>query len=98
MESRSITNDQIKASSFKNSFEAWRARLNGNSCWMPSQSVSSQSIEVKFKVVKTVVAIATQGAPTDGCWVRSYTLQWSDGSSLENDPKVTSPLHFVQIK
>jgi len=88
MESGAIANNKIEASTEKVGYEGSKGRLNGNSCWKPTQNKNTESIKVTFTAPKTVIAIATQGAPNDGCWVTSYTLQWYQTGSLKTDPKV----------
>lgn len=76
MESGAIADSKITASSIKDGHEAWKGRLNGNSSWMPSSTTDPEtSLTVTFTATKTVVAIATQGAPDANCWVESYDLQ-----------------------
>ena len=87
MESGAIPNEKIEGSTQKSGYEAWKGRLNRDSCWMPTQDIKSEFIKVTFVTNVTVVAIATQGAPIEDCWVTSYTVQWFDGS-LKNGPKV----------
>ena len=83
MESGAIANSKITATSREDGHEAWKGRLNWNSSWMPDKRTDSEpSIEVTFTETKTVVAIATQGAPNATCWVKSYTLQLYHSGTL----------------
>lgn len=75
MESGAIPNANIGASSEKTGYEAWRGRLNGQSCWMPANNKSTEFITVTFATVVRIVAIATQGAPMDSCWVKSFYIE-----------------------
>ena len=88
MESGAIPDDKITASTFKTGYEARKARLNRNSCWMPLQNRNTEYIKINFTSVTNVSAIATQGAPNDGCWVTSFSLQWFVNNRLVTDQKV----------
>ena len=88
MESGDIPDDKITASTFKAGYEARKARLNRNSCWMPMQYTNTEYITINFTSVTNVSAIATQGAPNDGCWVTSFSLQWFANNQLETSGKV----------
>ena len=76
MESGAIPNANIGASSEKTGYEAWRGRLNGQSCWMPANNKSTEFFRVTFATVVRIVAIATQGAPMDSCWVKSFYIEF----------------------
>lgn len=88
MESGAILNGSIKASSKKTGFEPWEGRLNGNSCWMAAKNSNAEYITVRFVAQVTVVAIATQGAPIDSCWVESYVIRYGVQFAISQDPKV----------
>ena len=84
MENGKITDAKIEASSAKLGYEAGKGRLNRNSCWMPTQDKATEYIKVTFVTKVTIVAIATQGAPNDDCWVKSYSFQLFNGSLIDN--------------
>ena len=88
MESGAIVDGNIKASSKKTGYDPWEGRLNGTSCWMPAQNSNSEHITVRFAAQVTVVAIATQGAPIDNCWVKSYVMGYGVQLAISQDPKV----------
>lgn len=88
MESGDIKNDQVKATSVKEGFDAWKGRLNGQSCWIPGKNSNTEYISVSFSSAKTIKAVATQGAPKQDCWVTSYTVQWQYADSLSSFRKV----------
>lgn len=88
MESGTIPNVQIQASSTRTGYDAWRGRLNGNSCWMPAKNKDTEYIMVTFVTKVTIVAIATQGAPMDGCWVKSYSIQYGIQNAIALDFQV----------
>ena len=75
MESGGIPNAKIRASSEKTGYEAWKGRLNGPSCWMPTNSNTTEFIAVTFATMVRIVAIATQGASMDSCWVKSFYIE-----------------------
>ena len=81
MESGAIPNANIGASSEKTGYEAWKGRLNGQSCWMPTNDKSTEFIMVTFSTMVRIVAIATQGAPMDGCWVKSFYIESGAGGA-----------------
>ena len=95
MESGAILDGNIHASSSKTDYEAWKGRLNGNSCWMPAQNKYGQYITVSFATKVTIVAIATQGAPLDGCWVKSYQIRWGYQNTKLSLPKVKTQLFTI---
>ena len=88
MESGAIPNANIGASSEKTGYEAWRGRLNGQSCWMPTNNKNTEFITVTFATIVKIVAIATQGAPVDGCWVESFSIHSGAQGATVKDPKV----------
>ncbi|XP_022792931.1 lactadherin-like [Stylophora pistillata] len=88
MESGDIPNDHIESSTFLVDNQAWKGRLNGNSCWRPAQSKNTEHIKVTFVSEKTVFAIATQGSPDNNFWIESYTLQYFADGSLKDTKKV----------
>ncbi|PFX34020.1 Venom prothrombin activator oscutarin-C non-catalytic subunit [Stylophora pistillata] len=76
MESGIIPDTDIVATSSKPGYEARKGRLNRPSCWMPRNNRNTETITVKFKHWVKIIAIATQGAPNDGCWVKSYFIRY----------------------
>lgn len=95
MESGKIPNGGITASSTKTGYDAWKGRLNGNSCWMPTQNSNSEYITVRFATQVTVVAVATQGAPIESCWVKSYIIRYGVQMSISQDPKVKTSVFVI---
>lgn len=90
MENGDIPNDNIEGSSSLRGYEAWKGRLNGKSCWKPTQNIDGEQIKVTFTSEKTVIAIATQGSPNDDCWIESFTYQYFTNASLKDPNKVKS--------
>ena len=88
MESGAILNGNIIASSKKTGYDPWEGRLNGNSCWMPAQNSNSEYITVRFVAQVTLIAIATQGAPIENCWVKTYFIRYGVQLAISRDPKV----------
>ncbi|XP_020601154.1 neurogenic locus Notch protein-like [Orbicella faveolata] len=93
MESGTIPDGNIKASSEKTGYDAWKGRLNGQSCWMPENDKTTEYIVVTFATVVRIVAIATQGAPKDGCWVKSFSIRYGAASAVVVDPEVKNSLY-----
>ena len=91
MESGAIPNANIGASSEKTGYEAWKGRLNGPSCWMPANNKTTEFIVVTFATLVRIVAIATQGAPMDGCWVKSFSIHYYAAGATVIDHKVNDP-------
>ncbi|KAK5617685.1 hypothetical protein CRENBAI_001663 [Crenichthys baileyi] len=82
VEDGNITDFQLSASSSIGSFTANKARLNGNSCWMPSGSATSSWIQVNLGQTRKVTGIVIQGCPHNDHWVTKFKLQHSmDGAS-----------------
>jgi len=82
MESGAIPDADIIASSEKTGYDAWKGRLNGQSCWMPTNDKTTEYIMVTFTTVVRIVAIATQGAPVDGCWVKSFSIRYGAAGAV----------------
>lgn len=76
METGIIPDNDIVATSSKPGHEARKSRLNGPSRWMPVNNRETETITVKFKHWVRIIAIATQGSPNDGCWVKSYFIKY----------------------
>ncbi|XP_023194031.1 macrophage mannose receptor 1-like [Xiphophorus maculatus] len=82
VEDGNITDFQLSASSSIGSFTANKARLHGNSCWMPSGSATSSWIQANLGQTRKVTGIVIQGCPHNDHWVTKYKLQHSmDGAS-----------------
>ena len=88
MESGIIPDINIVATSSKSGYEAGKGRLNRPSCWMPVSNRGTETITVKFKHGVKIIAIATQGAPNDGCWVKSYFIKYGFQNVRGSLPKV----------
>ena len=88
MESGAIPDGNIQASSIKTGYDAWNGRLNGQSCWMPANDNTTEYIRVTFATVVRMVAIATQGAPLDGCWVKSFSISYGALNAVAIDTQV----------
>jgi len=88
MESGAIPDADIIASSEKTGYDAWKGRLNGQSCWRPTSDKTTEYIMVTFATVVNIVAVATQGAPVDGCWVKSFSIQSGAGGAVVIDSEV----------
>ena len=95
MESGAIPDANIQASSKKTGYDAWKGRLNGQSCWMPAYDNKTEYIMVTFAPFVRIVAIATQGAPKDGCWVKSYSIKYGISGAQVNEPKVKNSLFLI---
>ena len=95
MESGSIPDGNIQASSTKTGYEAWKGRLNGQSCWMPANDNTTEHIRVTFATVVKIVAIATQGAPLDGCWVKSFFISYGALNAVVNGAQVKKYFFFI---
>ena len=90
MENGDIPNENIEGSSSLNGYEPWKGRLNGKSCWRPTQNTPNEYITVKFASKKTVIAIATQGSPNVNFWIKSFTYQYFADASLKDPNEVKS--------
>ena len=97
MENNHIPDARIEASSEKPGYEAAKGRLNGYSCWMPTQNKDTEHLRVNFATQVIIVAIATQGSPINDCWVERYTFQWFSGN-LHDGPKVKKVLVISNLE
>ncbi|CAL9682123.1 unnamed protein product [Knipowitschia caucasica] len=77
LENGSISNAQLSASSFLPSNAPSKARLNGNSCWMPSRNPSSSWIQVDLGHTNKVTGIVVQGCPQNDHWITKFKVQHS---------------------
>ncbi|KAM4528248.1 uncharacterized protein PAE49_000185 [Odontesthes bonariensis] len=77
VEDRNISDFQLSASSSIGSFTPRNARLNGNSCWMPSGSPTSSWIQVNLIQTKKVTGIVIQGCPQNDHWITKFKIQHS---------------------
>ncbi|KAA8584470.1 hypothetical protein FQN60_008255 [Etheostoma spectabile] len=88
VEDGNITDSQLSASSSTGLFTPNKARLNGNSCWMPSgsrmykPSSTSSWIQVNLGQTRKVTGIVIQGCPQNDHWLTKFKIQHStDGAS-----------------
>ncbi|XP_055010163.1 macrophage mannose receptor 1 [Boleophthalmus pectinirostris] len=77
VEDGNITNAQLSASTSLGLNTPDKARLNGNSCWMPSGVPSSSWIQVNLGQTKKVTGIVIQGCPQNDYWVTKFKVQHS---------------------
>ena len=98
MESGVIADNDITATSTKDGHEAWKGRLNWNSSWIPSKNSNSETIKVMFTATKTIVAIATQGAPDTSCWVERYIIQWFFSGTLKSEVNKLAHVILFRLK
>ncbi|KAJ3605426.1 hypothetical protein NHX12_027473 [Muraenolepis orangiensis] len=84
VENGSIPDSQLTASSSLGSSTPDKARLNGNSCWMPSAG-GARWIQADLGQVKKVTGIVIQGCPSNDHWVTKFKIQHGlDGTSWTN--------------
>ncbi|XP_062291189.1 macrophage mannose receptor 1 [Scomber scombrus] len=75
VEDRNITDSQLSASSSIGAYTPNKARLTGNSCWMPSGSATSSWIQVNLGQTRKVTGIVIQGCPQQDNWVTKFKIQ-----------------------
>ncbi|XP_061589669.1 macrophage mannose receptor 1 [Cololabis saira] len=82
VEDGNVTDYQLSASSSIGFFTPEKARLNGNSCWMPSGSATSSWIQVNLGETRKVTGIVIQGCPQTDHWITKFKIQHStDGTT-----------------
>ncbi|XP_038845355.1 macrophage mannose receptor 1 [Salvelinus namaycush] len=80
VEDGNVTDAMLSASSSQSSHGPNGARLNGGSCWMPSNPLNSW-IQVNLGEAKKITGVVIQGCPTADHWVTKFKIQHSmDGS------------------
>ncbi|TNN53351.1 Macrophage mannose receptor 1 [Liparis tanakae] len=87
VEDGNLTDARLSASSSAGVFTPNKARLNGNSCWMPSgtQPVASSWIQVDLGESRKVTGIVIQGCPQNDHWLTKFKIQHSaDGNSWKD--------------
>nr|XP_040053507.1 macrophage mannose receptor 1 [Gasterosteus aculeatus aculeatus] len=81
VEDGNITDAQLSASSSAGAYTPTEARLNGNSCWMPSGNPTSSWIQVNLGQTRKVTGIVVQGCPQNDFWLTEFKIQHSvDGT------------------
>ena len=85
MQSGKIRDNQFTASSHAKHFEAFKARLHGQSCWRSVQNDTGEFLEINFSSQKTYVnGISTQGDPQADNWTQQYYVAYYWGSVWKN--------------
>ncbi|KAJ7392557.1 hypothetical protein OS493_010203 [Desmophyllum pertusum] len=85
MQSGKIRDNQLTASSHAKHFEAFKARLHGQSCWRSVQNDTGEFLEINFSSQKTYVnGISTQGDPQADNWTQQYYVAYYWGSVWKN--------------
>ncbi|XP_024286595.1 macrophage mannose receptor 1 [Oncorhynchus tshawytscha] len=80
VEDGNVTDSMLSASSSQSSHGPNGARLNGGSCWMPSNPLNSW-IQVNLGEAKKITGVVIQGCPSADHWVTKFKIQHSmDGS------------------
>ncbi|XP_023136670.3 macrophage mannose receptor 1 [Amphiprion ocellaris] len=82
VEDGNITDIQLTASSSSGQFTPQKGRLNGDSCWMPSESPTSSWIQADLGQIRKVTGIVMQGCPQSDNWLTKFRIQHSkDGTT-----------------
>ncbi|KAM7392700.1 hypothetical protein PAMA_007697 [Pampus argenteus] len=82
VEDGNITDSQLIASSSVGLFTPDKARLNGNSCWMPSGNPTSSWLQVNLGQARKVTGLVIQGCPNNDHWLTKFKIQHSvDGTT-----------------
>jgi len=85
MQSGSIPDSKITASSEKNNKAAKNGRLNSGSSWCARTSDSNPYLQIDLQTLHIICAVSTQGNSLAEEWVKNYILQSSiDGSHWTN--------------
>ena len=90
MESRSIPDNNITASSEKNAnTPAKNGRLNyaSGSSWCAGTSDSNPYLQIDLQTLHIICAVSTQGNSQADQWVKTYKLQFSTNGSTWSDYK-----------
>ncbi|XP_049459415.1 macrophage mannose receptor 1 [Epinephelus fuscoguttatus] len=85
LESGNITDSHLSASSSIGLFTPNKARLNGNSCWMPSGNPTSNWIQVDLTQTRKVTGVVIQGCPQNDHWLTKFKIQHSMNGMNWND-------------
>ena len=85
MESGSISDNNITASSEESGNPAKDGRLNSGSSWCAETSDSNPHLQIDLQILHIICAVSTQGNSQADQWVKTYKLQlsidgltWSD--------------------
>ncbi|KAK1883605.1 Macrophage mannose receptor 1 [Dissostichus eleginoides] len=82
VEDGNITDSQLSASSSIGFYAPNKARLNGNSCWMPSGTSTSSWIQANLGQTRKVTGVVIQGCPQNEHWITKFKIQHSmDGTT-----------------
>ncbi|XP_072570731.1 uncharacterized protein [Paramormyrops kingsleyae] len=84
IEDGTIPNSHLSSSLSGSGHGPEKARLNGDSCWMPSDSANSW-FQVNLGEVKKVTGVVIQGCPGADHWIETFRIQSStDGTQWTN--------------
>jgi len=87
MESGSIPDNNITASSETNGNPAKNGRLNSGSSWCARESDSNPYLQIDLHTLHIICAVSTQGNSQEEQWVQTYKLQLSTDGSTWKDYK-----------
>ena len=91
MESNSIPDNNIIASSEESGNPAKNGRLNSRSSWCAGASDSNPYLQIDLQTLHIICAVSTQGNsqghPQAEQWVKTYKLQLSSNGSTWSDYK-----------
>ena len=77
MESRSISDNNIRASSEESGNPAKNGRLNSGSSWCAGASDTNPYLQIDLQTLHIICAVSTQGNSQAEHWVKTYKLQLS---------------------
>ena len=87
MESRSIPDNDITASTVSASTAAKNGRLNSPSSWCAGTSDSNPYLQIDLQTLHIICAVSTQGNSKADQWVKTYKLKLSTDGSTWTDYK-----------
>ncbi|XP_033951501.2 uncharacterized protein [Pseudochaenichthys georgianus] len=85
VEDGNITDSQLSASSSIGFYTPNKARLNGNSCWMPSGTATSSWIQANLGQTRKVTGVVIQGCPQNEHWITEFKIQHSMDGTIWTD-------------
>ncbi|KAK3726284.1 hypothetical protein QZH41_012709, partial [Actinostola sp. cb2023] len=77
MQSKTISNSQITASSHRNSEHPYNARLESSSYWCAKEKKQSEYLQIDLGKVQTISAIAIQGRSNWYDWITGFYIYYS---------------------
>jgi len=87
-----IDDGKLTSSTSSLGYDAWKGRLHGQGSWKPEKADPAPNFKITLDSQElspvNVTYIATQGSPTEDCWVTTFRIYYKmDKGSLKQYPE-----------